>query len=228
MRILLVEDEVELGSVIRDGLVKAHFCVDWVRTGDAALRRTEEGGYALVVLDLMLPHTDGWEVCRRLRARRDLTPILMLTARDSVDDRVRGLELGADDYLSKPFDFKELRARVRALLRRDAQHRGRVIQVADLEIDTGTRQVRRGGREIPLTPRQYSLLEALALREGQVLSREWIQERVWGDSDSYSNTVEVYIGLLRRKIDPEGTERLIHTVHRQGYTLRDPSRGDAR
>jgi two-component system copper resistance phosphate regulon response regulator CusR len=171
----------------------------------------------------MLPGIDGWEVCRRLRDIRDTTPIMMLTARDSVRDRVHGLEIGADDYLPKPFDFAELIARVHALIRRDRVHRSRVIHIDDLVIDTGTRTVTRMGQQISLTNREYTLLEALASREGQVLTREAIMERVWMDEDSYSNTVDVYIGLLRKKIDSGHDVKLIQTAHGVGYVLRGPS-----
>jgi two-component system copper resistance phosphate regulon response regulator CusR len=224
MRILLVEDEEALGAVIKQGLEAAKFSVDWTRDGAAALEQARLGEHDLIVLDVMLPGRDGWSICEDLRARRVRTPILMLTARGEVADRVRGLELGADDYLAKPFDFQELRARVRALLRRDKTHRSRIIRIADLEIDTQARQVQREGRPIMLTPREYSLLEALALREGEVLTREMIQERVWGDSDSYSNTVEVHIAALRRKVDGDRPVRLIHTIHRFGYMLRERTR----
>src|SRR5262249_4782842 len=159
-------------------------------------------------------------VCEELRARRCRTPILMLTARGAVAERVRGLELGADDYLPKPFDFTELLARVQALVRRDRVHKTRVIRIADLEIDTGLRRVMRAGQEIGLSPREYLLLEALASREGQPLTREMIQERVWMDEESYSNTVDVYIGLLRKKIDADHDVRLIQTVRGLGYVLR--------
>src|SRR5439155_10193612 len=184
-------------------------------------RMAAEGAYALIILDLMLPKRDGWSVCAAIRGRPDPLPILMLTARDAIDDRVRGLELGADDYLPKPFDFSELLARVRALLRREKIHKGRVIRTADLEIDTGSATVRRAGQEVSLTRREYSLLEALAANEGRVLTREAIQERVWMDAESYSNTVDVHIGSLRRKIDSGHAVKLIHTVHGMGYTLRD-------
>lgn len=225
MRILLVEDEEELGLIVQQGLEAARLSVDWVKDGVAGLERARSGEYELIVLDVLLPGRDGWSVCEDLRARRVRTPILMLTACGEVQARVRGLELGADDYLSKPFDFEELRARVRALLRRDKTHRSRMIRIADLLIDTETCRVERAGRVVLLTPREYSLLEALAVQEGDVLSRETIQERVWGDSDSYSNTVEVHIAALRRKIDGDQRPRLIHTVHRYGYTLRARSEG---
>jgi two-component system copper resistance phosphate regulon response regulator CusR len=168
---------------------------------------------------------DGWQVCQRLRARRYSVPILMLTARDAVDDRVRGLEMGADDYLPKPFAFRELKARVQALLRRDKIHKGRTVRVADLEIDTGVQRVTRAGKEIPLTQREYRLLEALATREGQVLTRDMIQQSVWQDDDSYSNTVDVHIWGLRKKIDVDHEVKLIHTVHGRGYMLREPISG---
>jgi len=226
-RILLIEDEAPLAGIVKRGLEKERYSVDWCEDGAEGFKRAVEGEgeYQVILLDLMLPGMDGLTLCRRLRERRDHTPILMLTARDEVEDRVRGLETGADDYLPKPFDFKELRARVQALLRRSAMHKGRVIRLADVEIDTAARQVRRAGREVALTPREYDLLEALARREGQVLSRETIQANVWADPDSASNTVEVHVGALRRKIDSGRAEgdRLIHTVHRQGYVLRRPA-----
>jgi two-component system copper resistance phosphate regulon response regulator CusR len=222
MRILLIEDEPELAAAIRQGLERARYQVEWEGNGAAGFQRTVEEEFSLVILDLMLPGMDGWTICQRMRARGDATPILMLTARDEVEDRVRGLEMGADDYLPKPFAFAELRARVMALVRRDRKHKGRVVRIADLEVDIPARRVRRGGQDISLTPREYDLLEALVTHEGQILSREWIQERVWMDPDSLSNTVEVHIGVLRKKVDAGREVKLIHTVHRQGYVLRRP------
>lgn len=224
MRILLIEDEAALAAAVKRGLEKARYTVDWAADGAEGFQRTYEGTYDLVILDLMLPGMDGWTICRRMRTRRDATPVLMLTALDEVEDRVKGLELGADDYLPKPFDFSELRARVGALLRRNSVNKGRVIRVADVEIDTQTRQVRRAGREVALTPREYDLLEVLAANEGQTISRERIAERVWSDPDTSPNTIEVHVGALRRKIDAgrAAESRLIHTVHRQGYVLRNP------
>lgn len=223
MRILLVEDEEPLGSVVKQGLEVGRHTVDWATDGAVGLEMARQGEYDLIILDVMLPGRDGWSICEALRARKNRTPILMLTARSDVDDRVRGLELGADDYLPKPFAFKELRARVAALLRRDVAYKGPVIQIADLVIDTQRRHVECGGQEVVLTPREYALLEALARHEGEILSREMIQERVWGDADSYSNTVEVHVSALRRKIDADRPVRLIHTVARVGYTLRAPA-----
>jgi len=220
MRLLLIEDDPGIAEVVQQGLVEAGFEIDLAEDGPSGLRQAIDQTYELIVLDLMLPGMDGLKVCEELRLRRDTTPILMLTARDSVQDRVRGLENGADDYLPKPFDFDELLARVRALLRRDKIHKRRVIRISDLEIDTGNRSVKRNSQPIPLSPREYTLLEALAVREGQTLTRELILDRVWLDEDSYSNTVDVYIGTLRKKIDAGHTEKLIHTVHGQGYVLR--------
>lgn len=222
MRILLVEDEPDLAAAIRQGLEKSRYHVEWEADGRKGYERIQDETFSLVILDLMLPGMDGWNICQKMRAAGDATPVLMLTALDTVDDRVRGLMLGADDYLPKPFAFAELRARVVALLRRDRMHKGRVIRIGDLEMDTEARVVKRGGQEITLTPREYELLEALTSHEGHILSREWIQSRVWGDSDSFSNTVEVHLGALRRKIDGNSDTKLIHTVHRQGYVLRRP------
>jgi DNA-binding response OmpR family regulator len=224
VRVLLIEDEDDLGEVVKEGLEASRYEVVWERDGRAGLERAVEGGFSVILLDLMLPGMDGWAICRRLRDRRDPTPILMLTARDGVDDRVRGLETGADDYLPKPFDFKELRARVRALLRRERVHRAGLIRVADLTIDTDSRKATLAGRDLPLTAREYTLLEALAGHEGRILSQERILERVWGDEDSASNTVEVYVSMLRKKIDAgrDPERRLIHTVRGLGYTLRAP------
>jgi two-component system copper resistance phosphate regulon response regulator CusR len=222
MKILLVEDEAGIAAVIKQGLEEARYRVDVAEEGAAGLELALTGEYALIILDLMLPGVDGWEICRRLRARRTPVPILMLTARDAVDDRVRGLEIGADDYLPKPFAFRELKARVQALLRRDKLHKGRTVRIDDLEIDTGTRRVTRGGQEIALTGREYELLEALATREGQVLSREMIQQVIWHDDESYSNTVDVHIWSLRKKVDAGRASRLIRTVHGRGYMLKAP------
>jgi DNA-binding response OmpR family regulator len=225
MRVLVVEDEPNLADAIREGLEEEHYDVDLALDGTSGLERAREQRYALIVLDLMLPGVSGWQICERLREDRDTTPILMLTARGAPDDRVRGLELGADDYLAKPFHFPELLARVRSLLRRDKVHRGRTIRIGDLTIDTKTRSVARGGRSMDLSPREYSLLEALASHEGHVLTRDTIQENIWMDDrslNSWSNTVEVHIGKLRRKIDSGFPNKLIHTVFGVGYVLRRP------
>jgi DNA-binding response OmpR family regulator len=222
MKILLIEDEAGITRLITRGLEAAGYTVETASDGAVGLEMALDNTYGLLVLDLMLPGKDGWQICEELRTRGRHLPILMLTARDAVDDRVRGLETGADDYLPKPFDFRELLARVQALLRRDRVHRARRIRVADLEIDTAQRRVTRAGVEIGLSHREYELLEALAAHESQVLTREVIQERIWMDEDSYSNTVDVYIGLLRKKIDAGHAVKLIHTVRGAGYTLRVP------
>jgi two-component system, OmpR family, copper resistance phosphate regulon response regulator CusR len=222
MRILLIEDDPPIAAVVRRGLEEARFSVDLAADGNTGLEMALIEPYGLIILDLMLPGRDGWSVCETLRGRRVTTPILMLTARDAVDDRVRGLELGADDYLPKPFAFPELLARVRALVRRDQVHKGRVIRVADLEIDTAGAVVRRAGQEVTLTRREYTLLEALAANEGRVLTRETILDRVWEDAESYSNVVDVHVGSLRKKIDAGHAQKLIQTVHGTGYMLRRP------
>jgi len=223
MRVLVVEDEPAIAEAIREGLEDEHFLVDVAHNGRKGLEMAEDGVYAAIVLDLMLPGLDGWQICQRLREDGNTTPVLMLTARGAPDERVRGLEMGADDYLPKPFHFPELLARVRALVRRDRIHKGKVIRVGDLEIDTKARAVTRAGQPITLTGREYTLLEALASREGHVLSRDTIQERVWMDDESMmssSNTVDVHIGQLRKKIDGGHDVKLIHTVRGSGYTLR--------
>ena len=227
MKILIIEDEAAIAKVAKRGLEQAHFTVDIAGDGRLGLEMAIENLYHLIVLDLMLPGMDGLEICAALRERRDRTPLLMLTARTDVSDRVKGLETGADDYLTKPFDFTELLARVQALLRRDKVHKSRMIRIEDLEIDTGTRRVARAGKEIPLSQREYQLLEALAANEGQTLTRDAIQDRVWMDEDSYSNTVDVYIGLLRKKIDADYPVKLIHTARGVGYTMRRPASEDA-
>ena len=222
MKILLVEDDAGIAAMIAHGLQGAGYSVDRATNGTKGLELALSQTYSLLILDVMLPGMDGWRICERLRAQRERVPILMLTARDTVEDRVRGLDVGADDYLPKPFDFSELLARVRALLRRDKMHRSRVIQVADLEIDTARRRVTRAGVEIGLSRREYELLEAMAAQESRVLTRDVIMERIWMEDVSYSNTVDVYIGMLRKKIDAGHKVKLIQTVRGVGYTLRVP------
>jgi len=223
MRILLIEDDEVISERIQTALTKAHFTVDVAYDGEEGVRMSRLNAYALVILDLMLPKRDGWSVCEALRLRGNRVPILMLTARDSVDDRVRGLDLGADDYLPKPFDFKELQARIRALLRRESVNKSSVICVADLEVDVKARSIRRAGKDVALTPHEFSLLEALVRNEGRTLTREMIQECVWGDDESYSNVVSFHVASLRKKIDAEHPIKLIHTVYGVGYVLREPA-----
>lgn len=219
MKLLLVEDQREIAEFIQRGLQEAHHHVTVAHDGETGLQMALERPFALIILDVMLPKRDGWSVCRELRDRRIPTPILMLTARAAVSERVQGLQLGADDYLVKPFDFAELLARVQALLRRNSVHRGRFITITDLQIDTAACQVTRAGRRIEMTQREYSLLEALATQEGRVLSRETILDHVWQDDTSYSNTVDVHIKDLRKKVDQGHEVKLIHSVYGQGYVL---------
>lgn len=223
MKILIVEDDVEIASAVRDGLDEAGYTTHVVRDGERALRVAEAGGHSLIILDLMLPSMSGIEICRRLRAERVNVPILMVTAKDAVPDRVSGLEVGADDYLVKPFDFEELLARVRALLRRENTVKSARIEIDDLVVDTSAKTATRDGKEIPLTGREYTLLEALASRAGQILTREAIQERVWSDEHSVSNTVDVCIKNLRKKVDDGFEKKLIHTAYGLGYVLRSES-----
>ena len=220
VRILVVEDERKVANFIRQGLAEEGHTVEVAADGAAALDLLEGPPYDLVVLDLMLPKVDGFEILKLARARRLTTPVLVLTARDSVADKVRGLDLGADDYLTKPFSFDEFLARVRALLRRGAAA-GPVLRVADLTLDPSTREVRRGVRRITLTVREHALLEYFMRNAGRVLTRPMLAEHVWGlDFDAESNIVDVYVGYLRRKIDGAGDARLLHTVRGAGYALR--------
>jgi len=220
VRILVVEDERKVANFIRQGLAEEGHTVEVAADGAVALDLLEGPPYDLVVLDLMLPKVDGFEILKLARARRLATPVLVLTARDSVADKVRGLDLGADDYLTKPFSFDEFLARVRALLRRGAAA-GPVLRLADLTLDPSTREVRRGVRRITLTVREHALLEYFMRNAGRVLTRPMLAEHVWGlDFDAESNIVDVYVGYLRRKIDGAGDARLLHTVRGAGYALR--------
>ena len=222
MRILLAEDEAQAAAMLAKGLREHAYAVDAVADGAAALHAAAENDYDLVILDVMLPLRDGLSVCRELREAGVATPVLMLTARDAIDDRVRGLDAGADDYLTKPFDFEELLARVRALLRRGPALRPAVLGVSDLALDTRTRRVTRGGRSVALTAKEYALLEYLARRRGEVVTRAEIAEHVWDAGfDPFSNRIEVYVQRLRRKVD-DGHRPLIQTRRGEGYTLRAP------
>lgn len=220
MKLLIVEDDIDIAYPLRQGLEECGFFVEIVRDGERGLRLALARPFAAIVLDRMLPSMEGVEVCRRLRAAKVTTPVLMLTAKDGIGDRVEGLESGADDYLGKPFEFAELLARVRSLVRRDRVHKASVIEIADLRIDTAAKTVSRGGDEIRLTNREYTLLEALAANEGRVLTRETILERVWLNESATDNSVSVYVRSLRKKVDEGRTERLIHTVVGTGYSLR--------
>jgi heavy metal response regulator len=220
LRILLVEDEPSAARMMAKGLREQTYAVDVAEDGDGALYQAGVNDYDLIILDIMLPGKDGFEVCRELRASGSCIPVLMLTARDTIDDRVEGLDTGADDYLTKPFDFRELLAHIRALLRRGQALRPDVIRVDSLEIDTRTRRVVRDGRGVYLTAKEYALLEYLARRAGEVITRGDIAEHVWdGNFDIFSNLIEVYVQRLRRKIDDGCTTKLLHTRRGAGYVL---------
>ena len=221
MRILVVEDERKVAAFVRQGLVEEGHVVEVAPDGEAALDAVAEGPpYDLIVLDVMLPRCDGLSVLKALRASRMQAPVLLLTARDGVADKVAGLDAGADDYLAKPFAFEELLARVRALLRRGRGGAEPVLRLADLSMDPATRVVTRGRRRIALTAREYALLEYFLRNTGRVLTRPMITQHVWGmDFDPESNIVDVYVGYLRRKIDAVGEPRLVQTVRGAGYAL---------
>lgn len=220
LKILIVEDEATISAFLQKGLKEEGFFVDAAKNGNEAIMLASSNQYDVIVLDILLPGKNGYEVCRELRASGNYTPVLMLTALDSVDERVKGLNTGADDYLVKPFAFKELLARVNALLRRPRETFERVLRVSDLSIDTVSHTVRRGDVEIELSPKEYRLLEYLARNAHQVLSRTQIAESVWDqDFFSDSNVVDVYIRYLRKKIDDPFPTKLINTVRGFGYRL---------
>ena len=209
-----------MAGVIVKGLREQAYAVDVARDGEDALYQAAVNAYDVLILDVLLPRKDGRAVCRELRVAGARTPILMLTALGTVDDRVEGLDCGADDYLTKPFDFKELLARIRALLRRPAEVRPRVIRIADLTLDTGSHVARRGGKDISLTAKEYALLEFLALNENQVMGRDRIGQHVWDECfDPLSNIIDVYVKRLRGKLDAGFDRPLIHTRRGEGYIL---------
>ncbi len=220
MRVLLVEDEARIAAFIRKGLQEEQYVVDVAEDGDAALDFVVAADYDLLILDVMLPRRDGFSVCKEIRRRGIHTPVLMLTARDAVDDRVRGLDAGADDYLVKPFAFKELLARLRALARRPAETQSSELRAGDLVLDTTTHHITRAGQAVELSAREYRLLEFLLRHRGQPLTRLQIAEGVWGyDFDANSNVVDVYIRYLRRKVDDPFRTKLIQTVRGVGYKI---------
>lgn len=222
MRILLVEDEPKLARFVQKGLTEESFVVDVARDGEDGLERARRTAYDLVILDLMLPRMDGFAVCRELRTLGSETPILILSARSVVEDRVKGLELGADDYLTKPFAYSELSARVRALLRRRQPAAMLMLKVADLTLDPITRAVKRGERRVDLTQKEFALLDYLMRHAGQVVTRTMIAEQVWGFNwDRLTNVIDVYINHLRNKIEVASESRLIHAVRGAGYVIRE-------
>ncbi len=223
MRILIVDDDRRLCAIIKRGLLEEAYAVDAAYDGEEGEYLAEVSAYDLIILDIMLPIKNGIEICQELRAKRVNTPILMLTAKDAVEDRVRGLDTGADDYLVKPFAFSELLARVRALLRREGMSKSPELRVGDLALNTLTRQVWRGQRPIELTTKEYVILEYFMRHPNVVVTRTMIEEHAWDyDFDSLSNLVDVYIRRLRRKIDDEGKDSLIQTVRGAGYRLKAP------
>ena len=222
MRILLVEDETALAQVLSHGLEEHGYAVDIAVNAEDALAFASTEPYDLVVLDVMLPDVNGFRVCRSLRSDGANMPVLMLTALASIEDRVAGLDSGADDYLPKPFDPRELLARIRALLRRDLIRRDPMLRVADIELDTASREVRRGQQPIELTRREYAILELLFRNPNRVLSRDEIAEHIWAfDFSAMSNVIDVYIGNLRRKLGDTTEPRLLRTVRGSGYLVRD-------
>jgi two-component system copper resistance phosphate regulon response regulator CusR len=221
VRLLLAEDEVHAGEYLVKGLGENGFVVDWVRDGLDAVHHAGVSNYDLIVLDIGLPGLDGWSVLKEIR-KRDQTPVLFLTARDRVEDRVRGLEIGADDYLVKPFAFSELLARVRALMRRGKDRESDILKMDDLEVHLLRRRVERGGERIDLTAKEYALLLLLMRRRGEVMSRTLIAEQVWDmNFDSDTNVVEVAVRRLRAKIDEPFPRKLIHTVRGFGYVMEE-------
>jgi DNA-binding response OmpR family regulator len=220
MRVLLIEDYRPLQNSLAKGLREEGFAVDATGDGKEGLWYATGNDYDVIILDLMLPGLDGLSLLERLRTKGKRDPVLILTAKDSVSDRVKGLNLGADDYLIKPFAFEELLARVRALVRRGYQQKNPCVEIEDLRIDTAAQRVWRDGQEVVLTSREYVLLEYLALRAGQTVSRSDIWEHVYEfESSATSNVVDVYVGYLRKKLDGEGRRPLIHTVRGRGYRL---------
>ena len=220
MRVLLVEDEIKMSRAIRLGLEREGYAVDAALDGNDGLHRASEWDYDAIVLDVMLPGLDGLEVCRRLRRAGRWAPVLMLTARDGVADRIRGLDVGADDYLVKPFAFGELLARLRALVRRGARERPAVLEVGDLVLDPAAHTATLSGRSVPLSTREFALLEFMMRNAGQVLSRPAILEHVWDyNYDGMSNVVDVYVGYLRRKLEQPPGQVRIRTVRGVGYGL---------
>ena len=226
MRVLVVEDERDLNLLIRKVLTKAGYTVDGCHDGEDAQLHLMGAEYDAILLDVMMPKKDGYALVEELRRRGDDTPVLFLTARDSVADRVRGLDLGADDYLIKPFDFDELLARIRAMTRKHAGQRTNRFTAGDLVLDAETRRVTRGGEELTLLPKEFSVLEYLLRNKEKVLSREQIENRIWNyEYSGSSNNVDGYMSRLRRKIDGDRAQKLIHTVKGAGWVIREPQSG---
>jgi len=223
MRILVAEDDIHLGPSLKKGLEGNHYAVDLALEGEEALSFGLTVPYDLIILDVLLPGLNGFDICRKLRNQGKKTPILFLTALDGIDDRVNGLDLGADDYLTKPFAFRELEARVRALLRREGSSKTMELRFMDITLDLGTHEVYRGERNIILTSKEYMLLELLMRNPRQVLSRMMIAEHLWNvDAEHLSNVIDVYIRYLRRKLCENGEPNVIQTIRGFGYQLKEP------
>lgn len=221
MRVLVIEDESQIASFIKRGLKEEKFVVDIASNGEDGLHLAKENPYDVVLLDVMLPDMDGFTICKELRSKKVVTPIIMLTARNAVHDRITGLNGGADDYLSKPFAFAELLARIRALLRRQRTEKNDVLKVDDLELNMMTHEVRRGKKPIILNNKEYTLLQYLMLHANQVVSRTMISEHVWNEEfNNFTNVIDVYIKYLRNKIDKGPGKKLIHTIRGAGYILK--------
>jgi heavy metal response regulator len=221
MRILVIEDEKKVATFIKKGLVEEHYAVDTAFEGEEGLYLAEINEYDLIVLDLMIPKIDGFGVLKKIRERKNNVPILVLTAKDSIDDTVRGLDAGCDDYLTKPFAFAELLARIRALLRRDKKEKESVLRIADLSLSIVTHKVMRQGKEIELTSKEYTLLEYFMRNPEKVLTRTMISEHVWDyHFDSNTNVIDVYVNYLRKKIDKDFDPKLIHTIRGIGYMMK--------
>lgn len=223
MKILLVEDEIKMAALIQNALSEEHYSVDIARDGNEALVQAEINSYNLIILDIMLPQRDGLSVCKKMRENKVDTPVLLLTAKNSLHDKVQGLDSGADDYLTKPFEIEELLARTRALLRRHKADKSTILTAGDLVLNQATREVTRAGKSIELTSREYALLRYLMAHVNEVVTRTMITEHVWDeDSAAFTNVIDVYINYLRNKIDKGFDPPLIHTVRSAGYILKEP------
>jgi DNA-binding response OmpR family regulator len=224
MTILIVEDEIKISKFIKKGLEMEHYTTDTAYDGEEALEKIQINNYDIIILDIMIPKINGIEVCRKIRENKIDTPIIMLTAKDGIDDRVKGLDAGADDYLVKPFAFGELVARIRALLRREKMVKPTKLQISDLVLDPQTHEVHRGNKEIPLSSKEYKLLDYMMRRPGHVCTRTMIGEHIWGyNFTDDSNVIDVYISYLRKKIDSGFKSRLLHTIRDVGYKIQDKS-----
>lgn len=225
MTILVIEDEIKITRFIKKGLEMEHYTVETAYDGKEGLEKASINNYDLIILDIMLPKMDGIEVCRKIREEKIETPVIMLTAKDTIDDRIKGLDAGADDYLIKPFAFGELLARIRALLRREKTVKSTRLEIDDLILDPATHEVFRAGKEVQLSSKEYRLLDYMMRRPGHVCTRTMIGEHIWGyNFTDDSNVIDVYISYLRRKVDHKHHNKLIHTVRDVGYKIQDKTK----